>query len=76
MGSAQSMKSYGCKVIVEIDPIYALQATMEGFEVRKLEDVLDGGNIFVATTGSQRYHYIKAHEKNERSNCCMQYRSF
>ena len=40
-GSAQSMKSYGCKVIVtEIDPICALQAAMEGFEVRRLEDVL------------------------------------
>ncbi len=41
-GSAQSMKSYGCKVIVtEIDPICALQAAMEGFEVRRLEDVLN-----------------------------------
>ena len=47
-GSAQSMKSYGCKVIVtEIDPICALQAAMEGFEVRRLEDVLHRGNIFV-----------------------------
>ena len=53
-GSAQSMKSYGCKVIVtEIDPICALQAAMEGFEVRKLEDVLIRGNIFVTTTGNK-----------------------
>ena len=53
-GSAQSMKSYGCKVIVtEIDPICALQAAMEGFEVRKLEDVLERGNIFVTTTGNK-----------------------
>ena len=53
-GSAQSMKSYGCKVIVtEIDPICALQAAMEGFEVRRLEDVLDRGNIFVTTTGNK-----------------------
>ena len=53
-GSAQSMKSYGCKVIVtEIDPICALQAAMEGFEVRKLEDVLHRGNIFVTTTGNK-----------------------
>ena len=53
-GSAQSMKSYGCKVIVtEIDPICALQAAMEGFEVRKLEDVLNRGNIFVTTTGNK-----------------------
>jgi len=53
-GSAQSMKSYGCKVIVtEIDPICALQAAMEGFEVRRLEDVLERGNIFVTTTGNK-----------------------
>ena len=53
-GSAQSMKSYGCKVIVtEIDPICALQAAMEGFEVRRLEDVLHRGNIFVTTTGNK-----------------------
>ena len=53
-GSAQSMKSYGCKVIVtEIDPICALQAAMEGFEVRILEDVLARGNIFVTTTGNK-----------------------
>ena len=53
-GSAQSMKSYGCKVIVtEIDPICALQAAMEGFEVRRLEDVLSRGNIFVTTTGNK-----------------------
>ena len=53
-GSAQSMKSYGCKVIVtEIDPICALQAAMEGFEVRRLEDVLHRANIFVTTTGNK-----------------------
>ena len=53
-GSAQSMKSYGCKVVVtEIDPICALQAAMEGFEVRRLEDGLDRGNIFVTTTGNK-----------------------
>ena len=53
-GCAQSMKSYGCKVIVtEIDPICALQASMEGFEVRTLESVLDKGHIFVTTTGNK-----------------------
>jgi len=53
-GCAQSMDSYGCKVIVtEIDPICALQASMEGFEVRRLEDLLDRGNIFVTTTGNK-----------------------
>jgi len=53
-GSAKSMKSYGARVIVtEIDPICALQASMEGFEVKTLEDSLDEGNIFVTTTGNK-----------------------
>ena len=63
-GSAQSMKSYGCKVIVtEIDPICALQAAMEGFEVRKLEDVLERGNIFVTTTGNKDIITLKHMKK-------------
>tara|TARA_Y100000748_G_scaffold300089_1_gene298016 strand:- start:2956 stop:4365 length:1410 start_codon:yes stop_codon:yes gene_type:complete len=53
-GCAQSMKSYGCKVIVtEIDPICALQAAMEGFQVKKIDNVLDKGNLFVTTTGNK-----------------------
>ena len=52
-GCARSMKSYGARVIVtEIDPICALQALMEGFEVRTIEDVLGEGNIFVTATGN------------------------
>jgi adenosylhomocysteinase len=47
-GCAKSMRSYGARVIVtEIDPICALQAAMEGFEVNTLEDAIDRGNIFV-----------------------------
>ena len=53
-GCAQSMMSYGCNVIVtEIDPICALQAAMEGFQVKKLENVLDKGHLFVTTTGNK-----------------------
>lgn len=53
-GCARSMKSYGARVIVtEIDPICALQAAMEGFEVTTLEDALDRGNIFVTATGNR-----------------------
>ena len=53
-GCARSMKSYGARVIVtEIDPICALQAAMEGFEVKTVEDALDEGNIFVTTTGNK-----------------------
>ncbi len=53
-GCARSMKSYGARVIVtEIDPICALQASMEGFEVKTIEDSLDEGNIFVTATGNR-----------------------
>jgi len=48
------MKSYGARVIVtEIDPICALQALMEGFEVKTVEDSLDEGNIYVTATGNK-----------------------
>jgi len=53
-GCAKSMKSYGSRVIVtEIDPICALQASMEGFEVQTVEDTLHEGNIFVTATGNK-----------------------
>jgi adenosylhomocysteinase len=53
-GCARSMKSYGARVIVtEIDPICALQASMEGFEVKIVEETLDEGNIFVTATGNR-----------------------
>jgi adenosylhomocysteinase len=53
-GSAKSMKAYGARVIVtEIDPICALQAAMEGFEVTTIEDALKEGQIFVTTTGNK-----------------------
>jgi adenosylhomocysteinase len=53
-GSARSMRAYGARVIVtEIDPICALQAAMEGFEVKTIEDALDEGNIYVTTTGNK-----------------------
>ena len=52
-GCAKSMKAYGARVIVtEIDPICALQASMEGFEVKRIEDTLDEGNIYVTATGN------------------------
>jgi adenosylhomocysteinase len=52
-GCARSMKSYGARVLVtEIDPICALQASMEGFEVTTMEEAVKEGNIFVTTTGN------------------------
>ncbi|MFW5699450.1 MAG: adenosylhomocysteinase [Bacteroidota bacterium] len=53
-GCAQSMRGFGARVIVtEIDPICALQAAMEGFEVTTVEDALAEGDIFVTTTGNK-----------------------
>ena len=52
-GCARSMRGYGARVLVtEIDPICALQAAMEGFEVTTLQDALKEGNIYVTTTGN------------------------
>jgi adenosylhomocysteinase len=52
-GCARSLRSYGARVIVtEIDPINALQAVMEGFEVTTIEEALKEGNIYVTTTGN------------------------
>jgi adenosylhomocysteinase len=53
-GCANSMRGYGARVIVtEIDPICALQAAMEGFEVKTIEETLDEGNIYVTATGNR-----------------------
>ncbi|MGB0767575.1 MAG: adenosylhomocysteinase [Phycisphaeraceae bacterium] len=52
-GCAQSLKGQGARVIVtEIDPICALQAAMEGFQVATLEDFVDTADIFITTTGN------------------------
>jgi len=51
-GSAQSLRGFGCRVIVaEVDPINALQAACEGYEVTTIEDCIDRIQIFVTTTG-------------------------
>ena len=53
-GSAHSLRAYGCRVVVtEIDPINALQAAMEGFEVNTIENTLGRGDIYVTTTGNK-----------------------
>jgi adenosylhomocysteinase len=58
-GSAQSLRGQGCRVVVtEIDPICALQAAMEGYEVKTVEDVLGIADIFITATGN--YNVITA----------------
>ena len=53
-GSAQALKGQGARVIVtEIDPICALQAAMEGFEVARLDDVVETADIFITATGNR-----------------------
>jgi adenosylhomocysteinase len=52
-GCAQALRGQGCRVIVtEIDPICALQAAMEGYQVTTLEDVVETADIFITTTGN------------------------
>jgi adenosylhomocysteinase len=52
-GCAQALRGQGCRVIItEIDPICALQAAMEGYEVTTLEDVVDRADIFITATGN------------------------
>lgn len=53
-GSAKSMRAYGARVIItEIDPICALQAAMEGFEVKRVEDALPIADIYITATGNR-----------------------
>jgi len=53
-GSAEALRAQGCRVIVtEIDPICALQAAMQGYEVKTLEETLEYADIFITTTGNK-----------------------
>lgn len=67
-GSAQSLRAAGARVIVtEIDPICALQAAMEGYEVRKIDNVIELADIVVTATGNCRIitdrHFLKLKDK-------------
>ncbi len=63
-GCAKSMLAYGARVIVtEIDPICALQASMEGFKVTTVEEALAEGNLYVTTTGNKDIIRIEHIEK-------------
>ncbi len=63
-GSAQSMRGFGAKVhVTEIDPICALQAAMEGFDVKTTEEYLEIGDIYVTTTGNKDIITIEHMEK-------------
>ncbi|MEM1305374.1 MAG: adenosylhomocysteinase, partial [Planctomycetota bacterium] len=71
-GCAHSLQRYGCRVIVtEIDPINALQAAMEGFEVTTMDEACKEGNLFVTTTGNKDI-VLGEHMKqmSEDAICC------
>ena len=71
-GSAQSLRGMGARVIVtEVDPICALQASMEGFEVTTVEETLGTGDIYVTTTGNRDVITIEhmAKMKNQAIVC-------
>ncbi len=71
-GSAQSLRGFGARVIVtEIDPINALQASMEGYEVTTVEETLGRGDIYVTCTGNRdviTYEHM-AHMKDQAIVC-------
>jgi adenosylhomocysteinase len=67
-GCCQALRGQGCRVVVtEIDPICALQATMEGYEVKTIEDYLETADIFVTATGNKDIitaeHMLKMKDK-------------
>jgi len=63
-GSAQSLRAFGCKVLItEIDPICALQALMEGYEVVTMDEAVKRANIFVTATGCKDIITIKHMQK-------------
>ncbi|MGE5816332.1 MAG: adenosylhomocysteinase [Acidobacteriota bacterium] len=66
-GCAQALRGQGCRVIVtEIDPICALQAAMEGFEVKTIDDVVETADIFVTATGN--FNIITAEHMKRMKN--------
>ncbi|HEU4914735.1 MAG TPA: adenosylhomocysteinase [Candidatus Saccharimonadales bacterium] len=70
-GCAQSLDTYGCRVLVtEIDPICALQAMMEGYEVVTMEDAVKEGDIFVTTTGCRDIITLE-HMKNMKDTAIV-----
>ena len=70
-GSAASLKAAGGRVIVsEIDPICALQAAMEGYQVSPLEDVVGECDIFITTTGNKDI-IMASHMKNMKNNAIV-----
>ena len=76
-GCAQSLRGQGARVIItEIDPINALQAAMEGFEVTTIEDTLRPGRHLRHDHRQRRHHHARAHGADERPGDRREHRPF
>ena len=74
-GCAESLRGQGARVIItEIDPICALQAAMQGYEVKTLEEVLDSADIFITTTGNKDIITAARHGAHEAPGDRRQHR--
>ena len=75
-GSAESLRNAGCRVIVsEVDPICALQAAMEGYEVKKFVDACAESDIVVTATGNKDIVTGEHFKRHEGQGHCLQHRS-
>jgi adenosylhomocysteinase len=75
-GCAESMKGFGARVLVtEIDPICALQAAMEGYQVVTMDEAAKLGDIFVTATGLLRCHHAGPHAADEGRGDRLQHRA-
>ena len=74
-GCAQALKGQGCRVIVtEIDPICALQAAMEGYQVTTIDDVIETADIFITATGNKNILTVDTDEADEGQGHRRQHR--
>ena len=76
-GSAASLRNAGCRVLVtEVDPICALQAAMEGYEVVTMDEAAPRGDIFVTATGNLDVITHRPHARDEEPRDRLQHRPF
>ena len=65
-GCAQALRGQGARVVItEIDPICALQAAMEGYQVTTLDEVVATADIFITATGNKNIITVDAHGEDE-----------
>ena len=74
-GCAQALRGQGARVIVtEIDPICALQAAMEGYQVATIDDVIENADIFITATGNHDIITVRSHGEDEGQGDRRQHR--